>query len=340
MDFQGLFWFLFYCCVSFHVAQNTMLGHLSNPLDNQHKNAPKIINGTEAKWEGTRHQVSVRLAASDWFFGAGHICGGSLIAPRTVLTAGHCIWSAGAKRFRNASAYTVVMGNLNRYQRDANTLIFGVAKISVHRNFNATTYEADVALLHLNASVTTDFKRAYSIPLNDERNMTAGSICQVSGWGRTEDGGFAPQLMVVDVAIVNRSQCAINYGEFIGDGMICAGYMAGGRDACVGDSGGPLACDGKLVGVVSFGVGCAQPGYPGVYADVASYAEWIHNETKLVDDVEGHGDDGVYGDAGLGDDGNAGSLPISYGGVVGSNAAGARCIVNLTFALWLLFVWA
>ncbi|XP_054729068.1 CUB and peptidase domain-containing protein 2-like [Anastrepha obliqua] len=329
MDFLRFFRFIFYACLAFQVAQSAKFGHLRNPLENLHKNEPKIINGTEAQWEGTRYQVSVRLAASDWFFGAGHICGGTLISSRAVLTAGHCIWSAN--RFRNASDYSVVLGNLNRYQRDNNSLVFGVTKISVHPNFNATTYEADVAVLHLDAAVPLNFTKAYPIPLNDERNLSAGTVCQVSGWGRTENGGYSPELRVVDVAVVNRSQCATNYGGFIRDVMICAGYMEGGRDACVGDSGGPLVCVGKLVGVVSFGVGCAEPGYPGVYADVASYVKWIQNETNSFQELGGFTEDG----AGFSDNGDDNPSPIGYGGVVGNNAAIARSTFMLAFSFWL-----
>ena len=65
---------------------------------------------------------------------------------------------------------------------------------------------------------------------------------------------------------------------------ICAGHMLGGRtDACQNDSGGPLVCLDRdnqpvLVGIVSFGKGCARPNYPGVYSNVVSYTEWIHQQ--------------------------------------------------------------
>lgn len=57
--------------------------------------------------------------------------------------------------------------------------------------------------------------------------------------------------------------------------MICAGFPEGKKDACVGDSGGPLVSNGRQIGVISFGYGCAQPNYPGVYANVASALKWI-----------------------------------------------------------------
>lgn len=89
--------------------------------------------------------------------------------------------------------------------------------------------------------------------------------------------------MMVEVPIVNKTVCSMNYGsETLLDGMLCAGYMSGESDACTGDSGGPLVCGGKLVGIVSFGLGCAMPGYPGVYTNVAYYYDWISNQTGLT----------------------------------------------------------
>lgn len=80
------------------------------------------------------------------------------------------------------------MGNLNRYQRDNCTLMIGVLKITVHGDFNATSYANDVAVLHLDGRVPANFTRAHAIPLNRERNLNASStVCQVSGWGRTEN---------------------------------------------------------------------------------------------------------------------------------------------------------
>ena len=106
----------------------------------------------------------------------------------------------------------------------------------------------------------------------------------------TERGGFPDRLQEVAVKLIGRERCRrySGYGH-ITDRMICAGYEAGGRDACAGDSGGPLVCrDGPdqnspwvLYGIVSWGYGCARPGNPGVYALVPSLIDWVKEQTGL-----------------------------------------------------------
>ena len=82
---------------------------------------------------------------------------------------------------------------------------------------------------------------------------------------------------------VNQKECNKAYSDFGGvtDRMLCAGYQQGGKDACQGDSGGPLVADGKLVGVVSWGYGCAQAGYPGVYSRVAVVRDWVRENSGV-----------------------------------------------------------
>jgi trypsin len=63
--------------------------------------------------------------------------------------------------------------------------------------------------------------------------------------------------------------------------MICAAVAGGGKDACQGDSGGPLAVEGVLVGIVSWGVGCAEPLYPGVYSNVATLKSFVTQQTGV-----------------------------------------------------------
>lgn len=85
--------------------------------------------------------------------------------------------------------------------------------------------------------------------------------------------------MTIDVPIEDQGYCKDRYNDWFLDGMICAGYKEGERDACEGDSGGPMVCDGLLTGVVSFGNDCALPGYPGIYADITYYHDWIKSIT-------------------------------------------------------------
>lgn len=101
-----------------------------------------------------------------------------------------------------------------------------------------------------------------------------------------QEGNFSPafQLQVVSVPVVENAECAVNYLGYgdITERMLCAGYKAGQKDACQGDSGGPLVANGVLIGVVSWGAGCARPGLPGVYTNLADpvLRAWISSVAK------------------------------------------------------------
>ena len=72
-----------------------------------------------------------------------------------------------------------------------------------------------------------------------------------------------------------RIDCNVSYSGDIADSMICAGEA--GKDSCQGDSGGPMTCDGFLCGIVSWGYGCADANYPGVYTEVSYFVDWINS---------------------------------------------------------------
>lgn len=101
------------------------------------------------------------------------------------------------------------------------------------------------------------------------RPPPTGTQMLASGWGYPWAGGSSPQyLHAVTVTVNDFNQCSWSYPTLT-DRMICASDA--GRDTCQADSGGPLVVNNYLYGVTSFGNGCATPGYPGVYANVANY---------------------------------------------------------------------
>ena len=91
----------------------------------------------------------------------------------------------------------------------------------------------------------------------------------------------------VKVPSITNSECNAAYGSGITDSMICAGYPGvGGKDACQGDSGGPYVCangtKSVITGIVSWGYGCAEAEYPGVYARVTATLDWIKSEMVVI----------------------------------------------------------
>ena len=156
----------------------------------------------------------------------------------------------------------------------------------MHGRYEHTIYNNDIALLRL-ASPLTGFNETM-IPVclpTSSSNFPAGTNCSVTGWGRTQQSGFVSnQLRVAHVPIIDHAICKKQYlestGDIVTDRMICAGFQEGKIDSCKGDSGGPLVCQQQgryvLAGAVSWGVGCAQRGKPGVYTDIKDFIQWIN----------------------------------------------------------------
>lgn len=161
-----------------------------------------------------------------------------------------------------------------------------VAEIVQHEQFNTSNIDYDYSLLKLAREIEFDkTKQPAKLPETEGDDTKDGVMCHVTGWGSTQNP-FEPRawLRQTEVPIFNREECFKKYEKFGGvtERMICAGYIEGGKDACQGDSGGPLVTeDGVLVGVVSWGYGCARPEYPGIYSKVSYVRDWIRTNSGV-----------------------------------------------------------
>lgn len=157
-----------------------------------------------------------------------------------------------------------------------------VSHIFAHPQYSAITMENDIAVLRVSVPFVTVRGIVEPQPLGTIIPV-AGTTCSLAGWGSTEQdsGSASPDLMRVDLEIVDTHRCNVSYQGMIGENMFCAGTMLGGRDACQGDSGGGLVCRNNIVGVVSFGYGCGKPRFPGVYVNVIPYSEFIQNAIEF-----------------------------------------------------------
>ncbi|XP_030378261.1 trypsin eta [Scaptodrosophila lebanonensis] len=244
---------------------------------------PRIINGTVANVDETKHVVSIRLRKHDNNFGSGHICGGSLIGLNKVLTAAHCLYDNARKRYRKAHEFIVVMGTQNRFERVNGTIVSEVRSIAFMNTFSPDSMRDDVGLMFLRTGLVPNRTHLSVAPIEMSVEPTpVGATCQVAGWGRTEESMLSNVLMIANVSIIRRQTCRAIYGTGLLPGMLCAGRLQGGTDSCQGDSGGPLVHEGRIVGVVSWGYGCAEPGLPGVYVDIQYYHKWIEERNGGV----------------------------------------------------------
>ncbi|KAF2683686.1 trypsin-domain-containing protein [Lentithecium fluviatile CBS 122367] len=220
----------------------------------------QIVGGTAAAAGEFPYIVSLQTTSGS------HFCGGALIDANTVITAGHCAEGQTASRLR------VRAGSLNYASGGVTAL---VSKIVIHPNFSGINYDA--AILTLSSSIPTSSTIGYAKLPAAGSDPVAGTTTTVAGWGTTSEGGsLSSRLLKVSVPVVSRADCRAVYGSQVTDQMWCAGTAAGGKDSCQGDSGGPIVDgSGTLIGLVSWGDGCAQPGVPGVYARVANFISFI-----------------------------------------------------------------
>jgi len=243
----------------------------------------RIVNGAEAEAHSYPWIVAMMTGSGDYY------CGGSIISNEWILTAAHCV--SGEPNNPAKDMYVRVGDHDMTDKGDAPKAdTFQVDYYIHHRKYDEKTTNNDIALLKLKKKI--DFKK-YSgtvlpVCLPDLPRKYYGETVTVSGWGLLSDGGKAARkLQEVDLEIIWMKECREDFHykkTWISSKMMCT--FKQNQDACQGDSGGPLIrvnpTTGRYeqVGVVSWGIGCASPKYPGVFVKLSHYLTWILKKTS------------------------------------------------------------
>ncbi|XP_007549424.1 transmembrane protease serine 4a isoform X1 [Poecilia formosa] len=225
----------------------------------------RIVGGVDAHIEDYPWQVSLH--------NGGHRCGGSLVSARWIVTAAHCFTNN-----KEVSRWTVMSGETFMSAFGTSS----VDKIIIHDQYNTDTNDYDLAMMRLSSPISVgDKRKPVCLPPKDLPLPYKAPVV-VTGWGLLrENGKTATRLQMANIEIISRNTCSGIYGSSLSQRMICAGILAGGVDSCQGDSGGPLvylssSSQWNLVGVVSWGDGCARQNRPGVYSNVDDMLNWIY----------------------------------------------------------------
>ena len=231
---------------------------------------PMIVGGTQVDpaCPNCKYDFMVSLQSTGWW-GGGHFCGGSLVREDWVVTAAHCVLGDSPSNLQVKIGLHNVNGTTGSVTRN-------VSEIIIHPSYNSNSLNNDYALLRLSSPIT-NFEPIKLVTSDSHDNEPVMSTTM--GWGATSSGGSSSAILLeVDVPI--DDSCGSYSNSSITNNMVCAGDSNGGEDSCQGDSGGPLIMtnsDGEyeLIGIVSWGYGCAEAQYPGVYSRIYPKLDWF-----------------------------------------------------------------
>ncbi|WP_033294872.1 S1 family serine peptidase [Amycolatopsis jejuensis] len=226
---------------------------------------PRIVGGNESSL--AEHPYAVYLTDQS----GAQFCGAVIVSESAVATAAHCAKAVSQSSIR------VVAGRQDK--RSSDGVVLSVSRVWVAPGYTDPTKGNDVAVLSVRGQLP--YRAAKPAGSSDRSVYAEGTQATVLGWGRLSEGGQRSDVLrSAQVPLVSDSTCKSAYDTYDPSSMVCAGYPDGGIDACQGDSGGPLVVGDTLIGIVSFGDGCAKAGKPGVYTRVSEFSDAIAAQSQ------------------------------------------------------------
>ena len=273
---------LFESVMRFYIAGLLLL--LAGDAEENNVRLPRIVGGKDAIQGEFPYQGAIFI-----YDNILH-CGCSLIHSKWAITATHCTEN------RKPVDLKLYFGEIDCRKMLSNLPnLHHVLEIHEHPSYKAEGMHHDISLLKLQSIDKSRYVSVIALPKHNEINIIKGKLCTITGWGRTKwkNNKLSDILQKAQVPITSNAKCQAMLSLTSTDicenlkSQVCAGYEKGGVDSCNGDSGGPLACTSTsgtpvLLGITSWGIGCAEPLKPGVYTRVSFYLEWIYDTTQIV----------------------------------------------------------